>query len=159
MRALHEYKPQQEDELSLHEGDLINVTRKMADGWYEGENPQSGRIGWFPASYVEEILNDHVRARNYRQRLRMIQVCSSFSLFAVSSHLQNAELLQLEQRHQTYATACNNNNNNMTQTLSKALSKSITNLLNRAQSYNMPINRSMWASPHRQHRYRRARDN
>lgn len=43
-------------------------------GWYEGKRVSDNAIGWFPSSYVAEMLNDHVRARNYRQRLKLIQV-------------------------------------------------------------------------------------
>lgn len=34
-------------------GDVINVYDKQMDGWWQGE--KNGRVGIFPASYVEEI--------------------------------------------------------------------------------------------------------
>ena len=36
--ALHNYSAQQPDELSLYEGDVINVLKKLPDGEYNGEN-------------------------------------------------------------------------------------------------------------------------
>uniref|UniRef100_A0A914XIE6 Uncharacterized protein n=1 Tax=Plectus sambesii TaxID=2011161 RepID=A0A914XIE6_9BILA len=71
--TVHRYASAQDDELHLEIGEIVNVLRKMPDGWYFGERCRDGKAGWFPSSYVQEILNDHVRAKNYRQRLRMIQ--------------------------------------------------------------------------------------
>lgn len=48
----------------------------MITGWLYGERVGDGLGGWFPSSYVQDILNDHTRANNYRQRLRIIQVAS-----------------------------------------------------------------------------------
>lgn len=72
VNALHNYTAQQPDELSLYEGDVINVLKKLPDGWYHGERLCDGTQGWFPANHTEEILNDHVRARNLRQRYRLL---------------------------------------------------------------------------------------
>ncbi|VDM77127.1 unnamed protein product, partial [Strongylus vulgaris] len=87
--AVHTYNKNQDDELSLEVGDMVNILRKMPDGdfsylmnvyinlsgWFFGEKTTDGQSGWFPSSYVQQILNDHVRANNYRKRLRLIQVC------------------------------------------------------------------------------------
>lgn len=72
VNALHNYTAQQPDELSLYEGDVINVLKKLPDGWYHGERLCDGTQGWFPANHTEEILNEHVRARNLRQRYRLL---------------------------------------------------------------------------------------
>ncbi|VDO33641.1 unnamed protein product [Onchocerca flexuosa] len=85
--AVHRYSPDQEDELPLEKGDLINILRKMPDGevlvssilgWFYGERVRDCYGGWFPSSYVQQVLNDHVRAKNYRQRLRVIQAAADF---------------------------------------------------------------------------------
>ncbi|KAK6104181.1 RhoGEF domain family protein [Brugia pahangi] len=76
--AVHRYSPSQEDELPLERGDLINILRKMPDGWFYGERVRDCYSGWFPSSYVQQVLNDHVRAKNYRQRLRVIQAAADF---------------------------------------------------------------------------------
>lgn len=52
-RALYEYEATQPDELSIHEGDIINLYEKQQDGWWQGEC--AGKIGIFPATYVQEI--------------------------------------------------------------------------------------------------------
>lgn len=72
VNALHNYTAQQPDELSLYEGDVINVLKKLPDGWYHGERLCDGTQGWFPANHTEEIVNEHVRARNLRQRYRLL---------------------------------------------------------------------------------------
>ncbi|PIO72120.1 SH3 domain protein [Teladorsagia circumcincta] len=77
--AVHCYNKNQDDELSLEVGDMVNVLRKMPDGWFFGQKGNDGTSGWFPSSYVQQILNDHVRANNYRKRLRLIQAASSVS--------------------------------------------------------------------------------
>ncbi|TMS34719.1 hypothetical protein L596_002254 [Steinernema carpocapsae] len=43
--AVHTYTALQEDELSLDIGDMVNVLRKMPDGWFFGERTQDGRSG------------------------------------------------------------------------------------------------------------------
>ncbi|XP_015120042.1 uncharacterized protein LOC107043182 isoform X2 [Diachasma alloeum] len=70
--ALYSYAPSQPDELSLQPGDVINVVRKMADGWNHGEKLVGGEQGWFPGNFVKEVASEHVRARNLRQRHRLL---------------------------------------------------------------------------------------
>ncbi|KAI6218252.1 Rho guanine nucleotide exchange factor 35 [Aphelenchoides besseyi] len=74
--SCHEFQSSQEDELPLIEGDIVNILRKTNDGWYFGERVRDTRQGWFPSSYVTLLLNDHVRANNYRQRYRLMQKAS-----------------------------------------------------------------------------------
>lgn len=52
-RALYNYAPQNSDELELHEGDIITVSMKQEDGWWEGT--VGDKRGVFPANYVEEL--------------------------------------------------------------------------------------------------------
>ncbi|KAK3108067.1 hypothetical protein FSP39_000542 [Pinctada imbricata] len=52
-RALYDYQASQTDELSIKYGDTINIYEKQPDGWWQGE--LHGRVGIFPATYVEEI--------------------------------------------------------------------------------------------------------
>lgn len=72
VQCLHAYTPQQADELALEEADVVNVFRKMSDGWYEGERLRDGARGWFPASHTVELVNLHVRSRNLRLRYRLL---------------------------------------------------------------------------------------
>ncbi|KAK3758909.1 hypothetical protein RRG08_033169 [Elysia crispata] len=78
--CVQKYIAQQPDELTLEESDVINVTRKMADGWCEGERIRDGEKGWFPASHTEEINNSHVRARNLRMRYRLMMASQEYAL-------------------------------------------------------------------------------
>ncbi|KAF7384864.1 hypothetical protein HZH66_011950 [Vespula vulgaris] len=75
--ALYSYSPNQSDELSLQPGDVINVLRKMTDGWYHGEKLLNGEQGWFPANYTKEVASEHVRARNLKQRHRLLALTRS----------------------------------------------------------------------------------
>ncbi|GAB0098227.1 LOW QUALITY PROTEIN: rho guanine nucleotide exchange factor 16 [Sergentomyia squamirostris] len=74
----HEYQATQPDELSLDPGDIVNVTRKMADGWYHGERIRDGAHGWFPGNYTEEVASPHVRARNLKQRYRLLTFTATY---------------------------------------------------------------------------------
>ncbi|XP_078501412.1 ABI gene family member 3 [Lissotriton helveticus] len=48
--ALYAYTQQKEDEISFSEGDVIYVTVKDTDGWYQGV--ANGFSGYFPGNYV-----------------------------------------------------------------------------------------------------------
>ncbi|XP_068629728.1 rho guanine nucleotide exchange factor 15-like [Battus philenor] len=76
--ALYAYAPAQPDELPLAEGDVVNVTRKTSEGWYYGERTRDGEAGWFPGSYTAEIASAHVRARNLRQRYRLLALSGTY---------------------------------------------------------------------------------
>ncbi|GBP94484.1 Nostrin [Eumeta japonica] len=52
-RAIYNYTPRLNDELTLSPGDIINIHEKQDDGWWSGD--LNGSVGIFPATYVEEI--------------------------------------------------------------------------------------------------------
>ncbi|XP_068085006.1 uncharacterized protein CAP [Anabrus simplex] len=54
-RALYNYRPQNEDELELREGDTVYVMEKCDDGWYVGSSQRTGYFGTFPGNYVERL--------------------------------------------------------------------------------------------------------
>lgn len=54
-RALYNYRPQNEDELELKEGDTVYVMEKCDDGWYVGSSQRTGYFGTFPGNYVEQL--------------------------------------------------------------------------------------------------------
>jgi len=50
------YQATGQEQLSLNPGQLIQVRKKSASGWWEGElqaRGQKRKIGWFPANYVK----------------------------------------------------------------------------------------------------------
>jgi hypothetical protein len=47
-------------------------------GWYQGERIRDGERGWFPGNFCEEIASAHVRARNLRQRYRLLVLSGSY---------------------------------------------------------------------------------
>ncbi|XP_065360874.1 rho guanine nucleotide exchange factor 16 isoform X2 [Calliphora vicina] len=76
--AKHAYENNEPDVLNLDEGDVVNVTRKLPDGWYKGERIRDGAVGWFPGSYTEEVNSVHVRARNLKQRHRLLTFTATY---------------------------------------------------------------------------------
>ncbi|XP_068082157.1 uncharacterized protein Exn [Anabrus simplex] len=76
--AIHPYTACQPDELSLDVSDVVNVLRKMSDGWYQGERIRDGERGWFPGNYTIEIASAHKRARNLKQRYRLLALSGNF---------------------------------------------------------------------------------
>lgn len=47
---------------------------KSISGWFYGERTRDGEKGWFPGNYSREIASKHVRARNLKQRHRLLQL-------------------------------------------------------------------------------------
>ena len=41
-RALYNYKPRNDDEVELHEGDIVYVMEKCDDGWFVGTSQRTG---------------------------------------------------------------------------------------------------------------------
>ncbi|KAK1166343.1 sorbin and SH3 domain-containing protein 1 isoform X1 [Acipenser oxyrinchus oxyrinchus] len=52
-QALYSYVPQNEDELELREGDVVNVMEKCDDGWFVGTSRRTKQFGTFPGNYVK----------------------------------------------------------------------------------------------------------
>ncbi|EAT47456.1 AAEL001398-PA, partial [Aedes aegypti] len=76
--AIHPYQALQPDELDLDITEVVNVHRKMADGWYEGERIRDGAVGWFPSNYTKEIPSAHVRAKHIKQRHVLLSYTSKY---------------------------------------------------------------------------------
>ncbi|KAK9537579.1 hypothetical protein VZT92_005183 [Zoarces viviparus] len=52
-KALYSYTPEQDDELTFKEGDLLDIYGKEENGWWFGK--LHGKKGYFPSTYVEEL--------------------------------------------------------------------------------------------------------
>ncbi|XP_069009862.1 nostrin isoform X1 [Embiotoca jacksoni] len=52
-KALYDFTPNQDDELALKEGDLLDIYSKEGNGWWFGK--LNGQTGHFPSTYVEEL--------------------------------------------------------------------------------------------------------
>ncbi|XP_026570369.1 sorbin and SH3 domain-containing protein 1 isoform X4 [Pseudonaja textilis] len=52
-RALYSYIPQNDDELELRDGDVIDVMEKCDDGWFVGTSRRTQQFGTFPGNYVK----------------------------------------------------------------------------------------------------------
>ncbi|ETI52205.1 hypothetical protein F443_04618 [Phytophthora nicotianae P1569] len=54
--ALYDYEPEQSDELSFQEGDVLRVLHVQDDGWWSGYNVESPDVvGLFPSNYVQAV--------------------------------------------------------------------------------------------------------
>ncbi|KFZ45882.1 1-phosphatidylinositol 4,5-bisphosphate phosphodiesterase gamma-1, partial [Antrostomus carolinensis] len=56
VKALYDYKAQREDELSFCKQAIIHNVDKQDGGWWRGDYGGKKQL-WFPANYVEEIVN------------------------------------------------------------------------------------------------------
>ncbi|XP_073452594.1 sorbin and SH3 domain-containing protein 1 isoform X6 [Aquarana catesbeiana] len=54
-QALYSYLPQNEDELELREGDVVDVMEKCDDGWFVGTSRRTKLFGTFPGNYVKPL--------------------------------------------------------------------------------------------------------
>ncbi|KAM3931418.1 CD2-associated protein isoform 2-T2 [Leptodactylus fuscus] len=52
-KVLFEYIPQNEDELELRVGDILDITEEVEEGWWSGTS--NGRSGLFPSNFVKEV--------------------------------------------------------------------------------------------------------
>uniref|UniRef100_A0ABM5G034 Sorbin and SH3 domain-containing protein 1 isoform X36 n=1 Tax=Pogona vitticeps TaxID=103695 RepID=A0ABM5G034_9SAUR len=54
-QALYSYIPQNDDELELKDGDIIDVMEKCDDGWFVGTSRRTRQFGTFPGNYVNLV--------------------------------------------------------------------------------------------------------
>ncbi|XP_058145875.1 vinexin isoform X2 [Dasypus novemcinctus] len=54
-RAMYRYRPQNEDELELQEGDRVDVMQQCDDGWFVGVSRRTQKFGTFPGNYVAPV--------------------------------------------------------------------------------------------------------
>ncbi|XP_062989264.1 sorbin and SH3 domain-containing protein 1 [Elgaria multicarinata webbii] len=54
-QALYSYIPQNDDELELRDGDIIEVMEKCDDGWFVGTSRRTRQFGTFPGNYVKPV--------------------------------------------------------------------------------------------------------
>ncbi|XP_014446363.1 vinexin [Tupaia chinensis] len=54
-RAMYQYRPQNEDELELQEGDRVDVVQQCDDGWFVGVSRRTQKFGTFPGNYVAPV--------------------------------------------------------------------------------------------------------
>ncbi|XP_048712311.1 sorbin and SH3 domain-containing protein 1 isoform X29 [Caretta caretta] len=52
-QALYSYIPQNDDELELRDGDIVDVMEKCDDGWFVGTSRRTRQFGTFPGNYVK----------------------------------------------------------------------------------------------------------
>lgn len=55
-KALYDYEPQRDEEITLKKGDLVHIINKGSSGWWIGECNE--KFGKFPGTYVEVMSNE-----------------------------------------------------------------------------------------------------
>ncbi len=54
--AIAVYKPTEPDQISLEEGDFVEILNKSDDQeWWYGQKVRGKKTGWFPSTYVKPI--------------------------------------------------------------------------------------------------------
>ena len=56
-KVTFDYDAENNDELSLKEGDMVKVLDQEEEGWWKGE--LNGKIGVFPSNFVEIVKGTH----------------------------------------------------------------------------------------------------
>ncbi|XP_052042325.1 sorbin and SH3 domain-containing protein 1 isoform X9 [Apodemus sylvaticus] len=54
-QVLYSYVPQNDDELELRDGDIVDVMEKCDDGWFVGTSRRTRQFGTFPGNYVKPL--------------------------------------------------------------------------------------------------------
>ncbi|XP_006831237.1 PREDICTED: sorbin and SH3 domain-containing protein 1-like isoform X1 [Chrysochloris asiatica] len=54
-QALYSYIPQNDDELELRDGDIVDVMERCDDGWFVGTSRRTRQFGTFPGNYVKPL--------------------------------------------------------------------------------------------------------
>ncbi|OCT94177.1 hypothetical protein XELAEV_18011843mg [Xenopus laevis] len=62
------YMPQNEDELELKVGEIIEVLGEVEEGWWEGV--LNGKTGMFPSNFIKDIVTETEISGNYEQQLK-----------------------------------------------------------------------------------------
>ena len=57
-KVTYEYEAYDDDELTLHVGDVIDVICEVEDGWWRGS--LNGTIGLLPSNFVELVVEKDV---------------------------------------------------------------------------------------------------
>ena len=55
-RASFAHAANDNDEISLEEGDVLEDLQDLGDGWTRGRNARTGEVGTFPSAYTEGLL-------------------------------------------------------------------------------------------------------
>ena len=77
VRALYEYNAMRKDELTFCQGAIITNVEKVDGGWWCGDYGNQYK-GWFPANYVEEVVQtqEDKQLVNLQQGAINIQGCA-----------------------------------------------------------------------------------
>uniref|UniRef100_A0A8C6X8F3 Intersectin 2 n=1 Tax=Naja naja TaxID=35670 RepID=A0A8C6X8F3_NAJNA len=93
-RALYPFEARNQDEISFHSGDIIEVAEKTEGepGWLYGSF--QGHFGWFPCNYVEKISENEKAVSPPKKALlppTVSKLLSIISLFLVHSSSKPAD--------------------------------------------------------------------
>jgi len=66
--AVSAFSPDDATKVELKVGDKIIVQKKKASGWWYGKNQESGKSGFFPASYVQKCQAERISIRRSKSQ-------------------------------------------------------------------------------------------
>ncbi|XP_020796055.1 SH3 domain-containing protein 21 isoform X2 [Boleophthalmus pectinirostris] len=67
--AIYAYAPQNQDELELCVGDVIDIMNEIEDGWWMGI--KNGKVGAFPSNFVKEIIVKDTKINEGKSRPKL----------------------------------------------------------------------------------------
>uniref|UniRef100_A0A8C4R4U6 Sorbin and SH3 domain containing 1 n=1 Tax=Eptatretus burgeri TaxID=7764 RepID=A0A8C4R4U6_EPTBU len=70
-RVRYNFRAQSQKELPLQKGDIVYISRKVDQNWFEGEH--HGRVGIFPISYVEVLAQVEKPQPNKGSELQVLE--------------------------------------------------------------------------------------
>ncbi|XP_060573463.1 brain-specific angiogenesis inhibitor 1-associated protein 2-like isoform X2 [Ruditapes philippinarum] len=57
VQAMYTFTASVDNQLSFMDGDLITIMGENSDGWQYGQNSNSQKLGWFPLSFTQPVVN------------------------------------------------------------------------------------------------------
>ena len=64
-KVIYDYEANDQDELNLLAGDILEIVTEDASGWWTGKN-KNGLVGQFPGNYVQKLYYMDQRISNER---------------------------------------------------------------------------------------------
>ncbi|XP_007484103.1 CD2-associated protein isoform X1 [Monodelphis domestica] len=88
-KVLFEYNPQNEDELELRLGDIIEITEEVEEGWWSGT--VNNKSGLFPSNFVKELeITDDGEAHETQEESEAVFTSPTSPLGSLANETETA---------------------------------------------------------------------
>lgn len=110
--ALFDFHAENDNELELREGQIINILYEHGQGWLVGEDIETSNTGLIPEEYVELVFDNEEEEAVYGERLDQIadDVFPIEKQLGTSDHISE-QLVQQQQQQQDTENVDNDNTN------------------------------------------------